>query len=108
MAEINLDALKATLAKTLAGLPEVLRSCSVETLVNDMCPIFTDEDYKRAPNVTSEHLSFSEKWVGLLMALQDPRQSSADATRELDTAAGVLEDNIKAADESMVIDEEEG
>jgi len=46
MTEINLDALKATLAKTIAGLPEVLRSCSVETLTNDMCPIFTAEDYK--------------------------------------------------------------
>lgn len=43
----NLEALRATLAKTIASLPAVLRSCSVETLVNDIAPIFHDDDYNR-------------------------------------------------------------
>lgn len=43
----NIEGLRATLAKTVASLPEVFRSCSVETLVNDIGPIFADEDYTR-------------------------------------------------------------
>ena len=43
----TIEGLRATLAETIAGLPEVLRSCSVETLVNDIAPIFADGDYAR-------------------------------------------------------------
>jgi hypothetical protein len=55
MASIDVESLRATLAKTIAGLPPALRSCSIETLVNDVCPIFSAEDYKRAPSVPTDH-----------------------------------------------------
>ena len=43
----TIEGLRASLAETIAGLPETLRSCSVETLVNDIAPIFADGDYAR-------------------------------------------------------------
>jgi|AntAceMinimDraft_1070359.scaffolds.fasta_scaffold02634_3 hypothetical protein len=53
----NIEALRATLARTIASLPEVLRSCSVETLVNSVAPIFADDDYTRC-------VGFESFWGG--------------------------------------------
>ena len=43
----TIEGLRATLAETIASLPEVLRSCSVDTLVKDIVPIFADGDDAR-------------------------------------------------------------
>ena len=40
-------ALKANLAQTIASLPDVLSGCSVETLVDLIAPIFSEDDYTR-------------------------------------------------------------
>ena len=42
------------------------------------------------------------------MALRDPRQSSAEAARELEAAASVVEENIRRADERGAVDPAEG
>lgn len=50
----------------------------------------------------------AETWTGLVTALRDPRQSSAEAARELEAAARVAEENIRRADERGAVDPAEG
>ena len=44
----------------------------------------------------------------MVMALRDPRQTSAEAARELEAAASVAEQNIRRADERGAVDPAEG
>ena len=43
----DLAQLRAEVAKTIASLPEVIRSCSVDVLVGDIASVFDEDDYRR-------------------------------------------------------------
>jgi len=96
----TLASLRAEVARTIAALPEVFRSCSADVLCDVIAPEFTEDDHNRPtklnPNVTPP----PAKWTALVEAMKDPRLSSSDAVKELETAAAALEARIRDADET--------
>ena len=158
----TLASLRAEVARTIAALPEVFRSCSADVLCDVIAPEFTEDDHNRCahsrippqlpfprgpipkrrtkttpppmapvpiPAVSErtqidprrKHLTADQshrsqprsptklnpnvtpppaKWTALIEAMKDPRLSSADAAKELETAAAALEARIRDADET--------
>ena len=158
----TLASLRAEVARTIAALPEVFRSCSADVLCDVIAPEFTEDDHNRCahdripphlpiprgpiPKTKDEppsppmapvpipavsertqidprrkHLTADQshrshrcsptklnpnvtpppaKWTALIEAMRDPRLSSSDAAKELETAAAALEARIRDADET--------
>ena len=158
----TLASLRAEVARTIAALPEVFRSCSADVLCDVIAPEFTEDDHNRCahsrippqlpfpldpslkrrtktnhppmapvpiPAVSErtqidprrKHLTTDQshrshprsptklnpnvtpppaKWTALVEAMKDPRLSSSDAVKELETAAAALEARIRDADET--------
>lgn len=51
----DLAQLRAEVAKTIASLPEVIRSCSVDVLVGDIASVFDEDDYRRCARARVVH-----------------------------------------------------
>ena len=156
----TLASLRAEVARTIAALPEVFRSCSADVLCDVIAPEFTEDDHNRCardripphlpfprrpipkrrtkttppngahadsrrrahpdrstsqtPDLTTNPRSHRRsptnvnpnvtpppaKWNALIEAMKDPRLSSSDAAKELETAAAALEARIRDADET--------
>lgn len=81
----DLAQLRAEVAKTIASLPEVIRSCSADVLVGDIASVFDEDDYRRCARARVVHarpLTAPRWWPSLKKTKPNhPRARSMSAAR---------------------------
>ncbi len=85
----DLAQLRAGVAKTIASLPEVIRSCSADVLVGDIASVFDEDDYRRCARARVVHarpLTAPRWWPSLKKDETEPPPRAIDVRRSTSPA----------------------